>query len=507
LKRTHPIPDRAYAGRWAVACVLFAAAPLPAAPLRAHQTPPAPVAGATPLDRGLAAIQTDKILADAFFVAADDMGGRDTPSVGMRLTGRFIRNRLERLGWQPGARDGWFQSYPLRQRALDAAGCKAAATGGGDRVELAFASDYCFSPLEIDDLEVDAEVVNLGKVPIGEIEKAGAPLKGRWALLREPADNLPALEVELRKAGAAGVLTTVRGVNGADPQGGAGKVFNLWAAMMRTPRVTWPNESPTFPRVYLPKKTIDKLLELAGVDDPATGQALPLQFSETRRMLAESAVEGENVVGFWPGKDPERAKQVLIVSAHYDHLGVGADGKVYNGADDNGSGVCGLLALAEALAAHGPLECSILLVWVSGEERGLWGSQAFVENPWFPRGARPVGNVNVDMIGRNAPNQILVSPSKAHPARNGLVKRFEAMASKEGFTDIKDADGYSVRSDHANFAKLGIPTMWLFSDVHADYHEPTDDAEKVDVDKIRRVMRATFRMLTELQGDPLERAK
>jgi peptidase M28-like protein len=499
--------DRLRARTRLLSGVLAGTAVLVAAALPAQQAASARSSRSTPLERGLAAIQTDRILADVQFVACDDTAGRDTPSVGQRLTARFIRNRLERLGWKPGAKEGWFQTYALKRRVVDEAGCAASATRGDGKVEFAFARDYSFSPQDVETYDLDAEVVYLGKVAEGSLEKAGAALKGRWALSTDPKASLTDLMVGLRKAGAVGVLSTIHVVNlGGDPSGGL--VFRLWTDLMRAGQPSRPSKEPVFPRVYLPDRSIDQLLALAGGGEPESGQALPIRFAETRRMKSDVTLDCENVVGFWPGSDPEISKQVVIVSAHYDHLGLGSDGRIYNGADDNASGTCGLLALAEALAAHGPLACSVLLIWVSGEERGLWGSQAFVEDPWFPLDGKPVLDLNLDMIGREAGHRILVTPfDETHPAYNGAARLAKEMAREEGFTDIGSNDGYYARSDHANFAKLGIPIAFLSNGPHADYHEPTDDPEKIDGDKIRRVARTVFRMLAALQENPRERAK
>jgi Zn-dependent M28 family amino/carboxypeptidase len=184
-------------------------------------------------------------------------------------------------------------------------------------------------------------------------------------------------------------------------------------------------------------------------------------------------------------------------------VGVGQDGQVYNGADDNGTGTCGLLALAEALVFRGPLRRSVLLLWVSGEEKGLYGSQAWTASPWLPDGARPFANINLDMIGRNAPQQIHLTPSRAHSAYNGLSRLAERLAPEEGFTEISSADDYYTRSDHVNFARLGLPVTFLFADIHEDYHRPGDDPEKIDGDKVRRVVRLVLRILEAMQDDSL----
>jgi len=263
-------------------------------------------------------------------------------------------------------------------------------------------------------------------------------------------------------------------------------------------------KGPMLPRAYLAASAAERLFRLAGTSEPAVGQDLGVTFTDTRRLVGDGTIECENVVGFWPGTDAKLAREVILVSAHYDHLGTTAEGIVYNGADDNGSGTCGLLALAEALVEHGPLRRSVMILWVSGEEKGLYGSRAWADHPFFPNGGRAVADINMDMIGRNAKNQILITPTAQHPAYNGLTKLAESFFGEEGFTEVKSADDYYERSDHAMFARLGIPITFIFNDVHADYHKPSDKPEKIDCDKIRRVVRVVVRMLDALQADALD---
>lgn len=446
--------------------------------------------------------QAARILSDVSFIACDDLGGRDTPSAGLRVAARFIANRLQRLGWRPGAEGSWFHTYELIHRALDESACRAVAARGDEKLEFTYSSDYTFLPQQIADQDLTAGVVFLGKVPAA-LGSPGPDVRGKWVLFTEPGGNLQNVESELRAAGAAGVLSTINVMSnlGGDPEGGV--VFKLFADLMREGRVSYPDKVPFLPRVYLKKRAIENLLTLAGIDKPSPGQALPIEFTERRRMRFDRKVECENVVGLWPGRTPGLSAPSIIVSAHYDHVGLDRRGSVCNGADDNGSGTCGLLALAEALAAHGRLDCPVLLVWLSGEEKGLWGSQALIESPWFEKGARPAANINLDMIGRNAGNQLLITPfDEKHPKHNGLARLARSIAASEGFTDVQSGDGYFERSDQANFAKLGIPVTFLTDGMHADYHEPTDDAEKIDGDKIRRVVNVVFKMLTTLEKDP-----
>jgi Zn-dependent M28 family amino/carboxypeptidase len=257
------------------------------------------------------------------------------------------------------------------------------------------------------------------------------------------------------------------------------------------------DSGPTLASLSLASRVAGELLG----PSPKAGSRLGARLRERRARLPVERIELENVAGLWPGSD--LAQEVVILSAHYDHEGI-RDGEVYNGADDNGSGTCALLAVAEALQRYGPLRRSVLLLWVSGEEKGLLGSQAWAKEPTLPEGYRAVCNLNIDMVGRNAPDKLLITPTRELPQYNGLTRLAEALSPLEGFPVLGGADDYWDRSDQASFAEhLRIPVAFLFSDVHEDYHRPTDDAEKIDCDKIRRVARLVLRMLDGLQADAL----
>ena len=148
---------------------------------------------------------------------------------------------------------------------------------------------------------------------------------------------------------------------------------------------------------------------------------------------------------------------------------------------------------------------SVLLAWFSGEEKGLWGSAAWTADPALPPGMHPVCNLNIDMIGRNDPDYLLITPTRDHKAYNGLTRLAERNAASEGFVALGSADPWWARSDHMNFANdLKIPVAFLFSGEHPDYHQPSDTPDKLDYDKVRRVSRLVVRMLDGLQTDELD---
>ena len=471
------------------------------------QAPASVVPPPAPLTRALDTVSSDEIRDDIFFIASDELGGRDTPSNGQRVAARFIQNRLQRLGLEPGApNERFLYPYPLLRKHVAEPQTHATLRYPDPRPEdeplaLALGDDYVFFDLQ--EMTTSGVVVCAGAGTPEEFRRC--ELAGKWALVWENNDRTRDFERSLEEAKAIGLVTAP-----APGSKGSGRGLGRFAARLRKGSVEYPPAKGAAdgaaaprgrPRVSLSAAGRDKLFQYADVSEPKAGDELKVVLEDARKIAPDSQIECEDVCGFWPGSDPELSKEVILCSAHYDHLGTSEDGTIYNGADDNGSGTCGLLALAEALVEHGPLRRSVMILWVSGEEKGLYGSRAWADHPFFPNGGRAVADINMDMIGRNAKNQILITPTAQHPAYNGLVKLAEKLAPLEGFTDLQNADEYYTRSDQAMFAKLGIPVLFLFGNVHEDYHRPSDKVEKLDGDKARRVVRLVLRMLDGMQGD------
>ncbi len=460
------------------------------------------------LEGALSTVDAQDICADVRFIASDELEGRDTPSQGLRLAARYIRSRLERLGFQPGGDDGFFDRYQLERSGIDTGNSRAWIRRGSEQTELHFGQDYVFRSGGAGH-ELEGAVVYVGAGSAEELQ--GIELAGRWALVLEgetESSRRPGRSGwsersdRVRERGALGLLVAPdpRVANAAERDERIARMASYSGQpSLRVPAPA--SEAPPFPSLSLTSKTA--LALLGGIEPPPVGRELAVRLKEKRVALPREVVELENVAGLWPGKDPELAREVIVLSAHYDHVGV-HDGQIYNGADDNGSGTCGLLAVAEALARYGPMRRSVLCLWVSGEEKGLLGSQAWAGAPTLSGGMRAICNLNVDMIGRNAPDSLLITPTAKHPAYNGLTRLAESLAPLEGFPELGGCDDYWNRSDQASFSEqLKIPVAFLFADVHDDYHQPTDDAEKIDCDKIRRVVRLLVRMLDALQADQL----
>ena len=474
---------------------------------------------AAALDRALAAVDAARIRADVEFLASDELAGRDSPSPGLRIAARFIRARLVRVGWLPGAQDGYFYEYPLDWRAISkeesfvellepGVGAEDQDPAARDRFE--FASDYFFYPTSSRPSDLSGELVFCGGGSADEFQSVD--VAGRWALCLDGDQHWRRRERYAKAAGALGIVVVPGPEYDDEPYA---ERFAPHVRRSLNPRVSYPREAAAasgpeqaFSQLFFTPEAFARLDSAAGIGGLGTlalGQRFDLTLREQRRLAGDDGqVRLENVAGWWPGSDPELSKEAIVLTAHYDHVGERENGDVYNGADDNGSGTAALMAIAEALAEYGPMRRSVLLLWVSAEEKGLLGSRAWTERPWLPDGARVVCNINMDMVGRNAPDSLLITPTSDHPAYNGLTRLAERFAAVEGFSALGSADAYWQRSDQYNFERhLKVPVAFLFADVHEDYHKPTDTADKLDNDKIRRVTRLVLRMLDGLQADEL----
>ena len=488
----------------------------------AAETPePIRVGDEAKLIAALDAIDADSISKDINVIASDEYGGRDTPSDGLTKTAEFIAGRLEELGLTKGYKDSYLYPYKLNHKGIIPEKSVLRFEAKGKKLDLEFGVAYTAFAPSLQDSKGSGKVVWFGSGTKEDFAKASA--KGRFAMVsftpkatgRNMNRDIAALQQRAREQNAIGLI--ILPAPGTSPQDAAIRIKGT-SERLRTGYVSYPGgrsrgnrrSRPAFPTVILSSESADSVGEMIGAQDNSffpAGKKLDLRATTQHEFKGDDGqVEVNNVVGLWEGSDPKLKREVIILSAHYDHVGWREDGQIHNGADDNGSGTCGLLALAGALRTYGPMKRTVLLIWVSGEEKGLYGSKAWSEKPWLPRTFRPVANINIDMIGRNAPDKLMITPTKEgrySKMYNGIVRRAEELREQEGFAKLESADVYYNRSDQANFAKLGIPVAFLFTDVHEDYHEVTDVPAKIDADKIRRVTRLVLRILNTLQEKKL----
>ncbi|HEX7120809.1 MAG TPA: M28 family peptidase, partial [Gemmatimonadaceae bacterium] len=253
-------------------------------------------------------------------------------------------------------------------------------------------------------------------------------------------------------------------------------------------------------------------IDLAAVRMAETPVIRPLpKVAVTLRLADErlSEAKAPNTVGILEGTDPELRNEYIVFSAHMDHVGVNrsnAADSIWNGADDDASGTTGVLALAEAFATA-PTKRSIIFVTVSGEEKGLWGSEWFAAHPPVPV-ERMVANINLDMIGRNWKDTI-VAIGKEHSDLGATLAKVTAAhpeLNMQAIDDIWPQENFYFRSDHYNFAKRGVPILFFFNGTHEDYHQPGDAPEKIDTEKMSRVVKLIYYLGQEI-GNAAEKPK
>jgi Zn-dependent M28 family amino/carboxypeptidase len=289
-------------------------------------------------------------------------------------------------------------------------------------------------------------------------------------------------------------------------------------ALARTSDVLGEIPRTGLPILMVRDASLARVLGPLGLDVPAIraraagpAMAVPvdgLSLTVTQRVRVVAEVAAPNVVAILEGSDPVLRGEYVAFSGHMDHVGVrpgqGAD-SIFNGADDDASGTTLVMEVAEAMASMETApRRSMLFVVVSGEERGLWGSRYFADNPTVPI-QNIVANLNADMVGRNWPDTI-VAIGMGHSDLGSTMERVNAARPDLGMTAIDDRwpeENFYGRSDHINFARKGVPILFFFNGTHEDYHRPSDELDRIDTDKAARIGRLVYYLGVEIgNADP-----
>ncbi len=483
----------------------------------------APPAGAgdpsIDMSEPLKSITASEIGGHLRFLASDLMKGRDTATPETRLASEYLASQLYAAGAEPGSVVGheppsYFQEFPLEAVTPLEQGTELVLTleaNGSKRViPCRLGSDFITRPQGLVPGEVEASVVfagfgRSGSDP-GSDDYAGLDVKNRFVLVFEgepgeksgedspsPVFN-PAPKLEAaRKHGALGILV----IEAPGRKTPAPDIpFSPQNLGFSRPGMSLASASAEPPALRLSDAIRDLLVQGLGLTAqpghaPEPGRTLRARFQYAAR---KSAAADRNVIGLFPGSDPKQKHDVILFSAHYDHVGVNGKGEIFNGSDDNASGTSALLEIAEAVGKGPRTPRSVAFLWVSGEEKGLLGSRWFADHPTLPEGYRVVADINLDMVSRNDPRKVGVTPSPDHSEHNSLVPAAVDCCKAEGMEVVFDADAFFHRTDSASFARKGIPVIFFFAGVHEDYHRPTDDFEKADTEKAARVARAAYRL-------------
>lgn len=434
-------------------------------------------------------------------IADDSMGGRDTPSRGLDLTASYIAREFARMGLRGPLDSGQFiQRYPVGRTRLDAERSRVTFSVGAATVTASAQRDlvYIFGPRT--GRAIRAPVVIVG----GALQLSAArtlDIEGRILLV----------------AGARGPNATPvnQFLSGAFERNPAAVImvmdndtatFAMQVANQFRDRGAVAGEDPTDPVVTMVhERAIGEVLRAAGIDLPTlrsapTFSVRTLPALTVHVTVADAQGEGPsapNVVGLLEGSDPELRHEYILFSAHMDHVGTNPAAKgdtIWNGADDDASGTAGVLELAEAFSHPGARpRRSLLFVTVSGEEKGLWGSAYFAANSPVPM-SQVVANINMDMIGRNWRDTIVVI-GREHSDLGATLDRVSAEHPELDMRAIDDLwpdENFYVRSDHYNFARRGVPVLFFFNGTHKDYHQPSDSPDRIDAEKEARILRLVY---------------
>ena len=461
-------------------------------------------------------------------LASDEFQGRETGTKGNDLAAYFIKNQLIKFGIPPLPQtDDYFQPIQFNWTAWNKTEMRLgeetfrhgwdflAYPGRNNSIDLGYINEITFIGYGIDDpaysdyqdVDVTGKVIALLK---GEPTNADGTSK--ITSTNESSDWTTDWKKKVQTAKAKGAKAVL--IIDNKLQDRASSTRNLWFGrqvtlgaqadfdkLCNSVYITSTMAKTIFGKNY--KKVIKARKKIQRKNKSVAIQ-IPTDLSLKLDKKA-SSLKGNNVLGYIEGTDPELKDEIVVVSAHYDHLGMrGKD--IYNGADDNGSGTSTVLEIAEAFAIAkkkgiGPRR-SVLCMWVTGEEKGLLGSQYYTELPLFELD-KTIVNINVDMVGRvdkkykDNPEYIYVIGSDRlstdlHAINEGVNTRFTNLTLDYTYNAEDDPNRYYYRSDHYNFAEKGIPAIFYFNGTHKDYHRTTDTVDKIQFDKMAKIAKLIF---------------
>jgi len=473
------------------------------APLLLPAASPAQTAANSSVPRAVQTITPEDIRRRIGIIADDSMRGRDTPSPELDEVAAYLAGEYRRLQLEPGGDGGRFeQRYPLDRVQVVAESSMVMLHGGGDGT-LAYGKDFIFGDNQFESGDYAGDLVLVSGSMGGALPADTTMLAGKMVILANGPRNRGEWQ-RVRAWKAAGVILG-RSSTDAD--------WEQLVSRSARPQLRDPSRRVGPPLVMaIRSATLAGFVTRLGGDLAAAQSAgtfavksLGGQFHVHARIKPVERNSAPNVVAMLEGSDPQLKKEYIVFSAHMDHVGVagsrgtggcsaqGAD-SICNGADDDGSGTVAVVELAEAFAQMNPRpKRSIIFLNVSGEEKNLWGSGYFAEHSPVPV-ENIVANLNIDMVGRNWKDTIVVI-GKEHSDLGTTLNRVAAAHPELNMRPIDDIwpqENFYFRSDHYNFARKGVPILFFFSGTHADYHRPSDSPDRINAEKEARLTRLIF---------------
>ena len=430
----------------------------------------------------------DPALAHVRYLADDALEGRGAGTNGARCAAQYIADQFEAIGLEPAGSNGsYFQGFPIRAGAV---------LGAGSTLR---------TPQNTYTLSTDW--IPFGYSASGTV--TGTLLYGGDGINRpgDPNNEYPTLDItgrivvvedgDLRAPSSQALQTDAHFKASVAGGRNAGGMIILLGDGHGLPDLSGETRAALrIPVAAVRGEAADRIRQAARGGD--------------RAFLAASvqprAVEARNVAALLPGSDPTLADEVLIIGAHYDHLGLGGEGSldpdafgvVHNGADDNASGTSGLIEIARLLSQSDRRTArSVLFLAFTAEEKGLWGSSHYVRNPLLPI-AQTVAMLNLDMIGRLEGRTLVVEGvGTAEEWTDVLLAANQSTAQPLSIAVTPDGFG---PSDHSSFYGEGLPVLHFFSNTHVDYHRPSDDWDKVDIEGLDQIVDLVSEVAFDVAG-------
>ena len=513
-----------------------------------------------------ATITPNELSAHLYFFASDFFEGRETAQRGQKLAAHYLAGQYRRMGLtpkgtvetdNPSAPENYFQPLPLYTNRIKHAGLSV-MVDGEQRAASTYAPPNHDGTMYLaggNHAETDGSVVfggygiaddDLGYNDVTALQDKGIDLEGKWVLLLrdEPmaTDSTSLLPTEDGQPSrwTRTWFYKLRAFFSNRPAGylivadvGPGSVdlsreaaLEAQAALAGDGNLSL-NEGSTgrpFPPVYMISASLaDQILAPSGRTVAATQQGINASLTpdvfEVPQVMVRSAIEqepftvySENVAAYIEGSDPALKDEFVVISSHYDHVGMDPNAKgdgIYNGADDDGSGTVAVLEMADAfmqarLDGNGPRR-SVLFLNVTGEEKGLLGSRYFTDTEPLAPLENIVTNLNIDMIGRFDPTHpgadndyvYIIGSNLISQELHDINMKLNEITGidldlNERFNSKDDPNRFYRRSDHWNFGKHGIPFIFFFTGTHEDYHGVDDEAHKIEYDRMARITRLIF---------------
>lgn len=416
-----------------------------------------------------------------YIVASAEMEGRETATPGQKKAAAYIESQFKQLGLQPGNNGNYQMYYDVYQDSLTGAALEV----NGKSFE--FNKDFNPSANNNDGTLRFSEVVLVGSNSADSLKNVN--LSGKLLLI---TGNVP-MNNRMRGGGLISLIQNkgIAGVLSVAPN------YIMGNASRKGNQALNQFKKALSPQFYTISENVARAIVGSEYDDVKNNTSIVKTYAANVLLKVEKTTitsQSSNVMAVLPGTDLK--DQYLFITAHYDHLGKRGDSVIYYGADDDGSGTVSVLELAQAFAkakaaGKGPRR-SIVFMTVSGEEKGLWGSEYYGSHPVFPLD-KTTADLNIDMIGRSdssrkgdTTNYVYVVgddklSSDLKPISEAANKKYTGLELDYKYNDPNDKNRIYYRSDHFNFAKNGVPIIFYYDGMlGADYHKPTDTPDKIN---------------------------